>query len=445
MIGDYNMIIFKKKSFAVPIAAAGGMAAMNVLSGLGLAQGVASMYQGKKLQDEQLQEQRRLQNQQLKAQQRQNQQMMNTLKQVAKQNPTVAGAAAGQQIGLMQQQFAIPAGVTNFLKNAKGVAKDALTVGKKMGAHKHLANTLAMGTTMAGAGYLVDKGIQLDAKRSGIDLGDSDDRKENGKKLGKAALATGATALTILGAKRGLLGKSIQGTANKYINRENAAKVAKTIKTGFKEQFYDPKKMAEAKNFKDKLGAINKTSIAITAAFPAMSAIGYATNKEAMKEQAKQSEEVRQKIYAAPAIGTLGQRFRVLGFKNVMKQGASNFQQGAKNVARDIKYGASSWSKNPVRNTLSGISRFLGGGGKKGTNRFINEMKQQASVSGNEGTAKVADFLGRHKTLAVGGSIAVGSTMLAPWGWGDKAVRTVTGAVDKNSMKFEKSQEKTVE
>ena len=230
MIGDYNMIIFKKKSFAVPIAAAGGMAAMNVLSGLGLAQGVASMYQGKKLQDEQLQEQRRLQNQQLKAQQRQNQQMMNTLKQVAKQNPTVAGAAAGQQMGLMQQQFAIPAGVTNFLKNAKGVAKDALTVGKKMGAHKHLANTLAMGTTMAGASYLVDKGIQLDAKRSGIDLGDSDDRKENGKKLGKAALATGATALTILGAKRGLLGKSVQGTANKYINRENAAKVAKTIK-----------------------------------------------------------------------------------------------------------------------------------------------------------------------------------------------------------------------
>jgi hypothetical protein len=246
------------------------------------------------------------------------------------------------------------------------------------------------------------------------------------------------------------LGKSAQGTANKYINKTNVNKVANTIGTGFKEHFYDPKKMAAAGDFKGKLSAINKGSIIFTSAFPAITAIGYTANKAAIKDQAKQSEEAIQRTYAAPApvLGNLGRQLRVgfkRGFKkDAMKQGVIEFGQGVNKTARNIKLGTTAWAKNPVRNTLSGVSSFLGGGGKKGTNRFINEMKQQAKISGNEGTAKVADFLGRHKTLAVGGSIAAGAMMFKPLEWGDKAVKTTVGSIDKNAMRYEKSQNKQV-
>lgn len=441
---------FKRKEFAIPAAlAAVGSVASGAMTGMGLIQGRKQGKQTERLAQEQMEETRRLQNQQIKAQAKQNQQMMNTLKQVAQQNPTVAGAAAGQMMQ-KQNQFAIPASVTNALKVAKGSAKDLAIVGKKMGAHKKLATGLAMGATAAGASYLVDKGIQADAKRSGIDLGNTEDtRKENGKKLGKAALAVGGTALAVLGAKKGAFGKSIQGTANKYLTKTNASKVGSTVKTAFKEQFYDPKKMAAATSFKDKAKAINGTSLALTAGFAAMPAIGYAVNKKAMKEQAQASEQQRE--YAAPAMANLSKA--ATSFGKAIKTGAGKVVKGLEPMIKKAGMGSNSpaakksvatFKEAPVRKVLGGISSFMGGGGQEGTAKFTKELAKQAKASGNVGTAKAAEFLDKHKTLAVGGSIAVGSMMFKPFGLGEKAVKATTGAIDKNAMRYEKSQNQTV-
>ena len=86
----------------------------------------------------------------------------------------------------------------------------------------------------------------------------------------------------------------------------------------------------------------------------------------------------------------------------------------------------------------------MGGGGQEGTAKFTKELAKQAKASGNVGTAKAAEFLDKHKTLAVGGSIAVGSMMFKPFGLGEKAVKATTGAIDKNAMRYEKSQNQTV-
>ena len=464
------MFRFKKKKFAIPAAIApvvgaissaasaiGGVQGVSAgLTGIGMIQSHKQAKAGAKQAEQQMEEQRRLQNQQIKAQAKQNQQMMNTLKQVAKQNPTVAGAAAGQQMGMMQQKgYAISAdSVSKFAKTAKGSLKDLAIVGKNMGAHKKLAHSLAMGATAAGASYLVDKAIQADAKRSGIDLGKTeDDRKKHRKRIGKVAALAGGTTLAVLGAKKGVLGKSVQNTANKYLTKDNASKVGKTVKNAFAERFYDPKKMAAATTFKDKVKAVNGAELGLTAGFAAMPAIGYLSNKKAMKEQEEATE--RQKEYAnTAALANLGKTATRFGktvkenagkvikriepmIKKAGMSGEKAKQAASKNVA--------TFKEAPVRNILGKVSSFMGGGGQEGTAKFTEELAKQAKKSGNKGTAKAAEFLGKHKTLAVGGSIAVGSMMFKPFGLGEKAVQSATGAVDKNSMRYEKSQNKTVE
>lgn len=445
------MLKFKKKNFGIPIAAAGakvlGSALVKDLAvqgAIGVATTKMSNSAAAKQAEEQMEEQRRLQNQQLKAQAKQNQQMMNTLKEVAKTNPTVAGAAAGQMV---QGNFSVPAGLVNAAKVAKGAVKDLAIVGKKVGAHKHIASGLALGATAAGASYLVDKAIQADAKRNGIDLGngDSEGRKESAKKLGKVAAIAGTAALATLGAKKGLLGKSIQGTANKYITKANAGKVGNTMKSAFKDQFVNSDKLKNAKTFKDKVKSVNGLGIAITAGLAATPAVGYVSSKKAMKDQINATEE--QRSYAAVSAKSL-------------KTIAPNLQKNAMKFVQKIKPAVSRAASNPsassgpavakfkdapVRSVLGRVSGFLGGGGQQGTAEFTEALRKQGAKSGNTVTQKAADFLGKHKTLAVAGSVGVGLAMMKPFEYGHGAVRTVTKAVDKNATKYEDSQNKTVD
>lgn len=445
------MLKFKKKNFGIPIAAAGakvlGSALVKDLAvqgAIGVATTKMSNSAAAKQAEEQMEEQRRLQNQQLKVQAKQNREMMNTLKEVAKTNPTVAGAAAGQMV---QGNFSVPAGLVNAAKVAKGAVKDLAIVGKKVGAHKHIASGLALGATAAGASYLVDKAIQADAKRNGIDLGkgDSEGRKESAKKLGKVAAIAGTAALATLGAKKGLLGKSIQGTANKYITKANAGKVGNTMKNAFKDQFVNSDKLKNAKTFKDKVKSVNGLGIAITAGLAATPAVGYVSNKKAMKNQINATEE--QRSYAAVSAKSL-------------KTVVPNLQKNAMKFVQKIKPAVSRAASNPsassgpavarfkdapVRNVLGRVSGFLGGGGQQGTAEFTEALRKQGAKSGNAVTQKAADFLGKHKTLAVAGSVGVGLAMMKPFEYGHGAVRTVTKAVDKNATKYEDSQNKIVD
>ena len=447
------MIKFKQKKFAAPLALLGGSAAMNAISALGVGTSVAGMIQGGKQakaaaaqQEEAMAEQRRLQNQQIKAQAKQNQQMMNTLKQVAKTNPAVAGAAAGQQMGMMQGNFSVPASLVNAAKVAKGSIKDLAIVGKKMGAHKHLASSLALGTTAAGASYIVDKAIQADAKRNGIDLGKGDEggRKDSVKKIGKVAAIAGTATLATLGAKKGMLGKSVQNTVNKYLTKNNAVKVGNTMKNAFKDQFVDSKKLNAATTIKDKAKAVNGLGIAITAGLAATPVVGYASNKKAMKEQAAASEEQRSYAIPTSAIGTLGKSVQKSAGKFIQKIKPA-LMKSTTNATKSSGPSVAKFKEAPVRNVLGKVSGFFGGGGQQGTADFTEALRKQGAKSGNKFTQKAADFLGNHKTLAVAGSVGVGLAMMKPFEYGNSAVRTVTKAVDKNATKYEDSQNKTVE
>ena len=436
------MIVFKQKIYIAPLVAALGKDLL-VQGAVGLGTTALGNKAAANQAEEQMQEQRRLQKQQLKAQAQQNQKMMDTLKQVAQTNPNVAGAAAGQ---MMQQQFAIPASALRGLVTAKGAVKDLAVVSKQMGAHKTIARGLAMGATAAGASYLVDKAIQADAKRSGIDLGPTEDtRKEHGKKLAKAAGLATAAGLAIAGAKKGYLGNGLKTAADKVINKSNLQKAGKTVKGAFKEQFVNTKAWDNAKGLKNKAKAVNVGGLAMTAGFAALPAISYAGTKKAMKDQAKQSEEAER---------TYSVKIKTPNLKNIKvpKNIKGFFQKKIRPALQKStlpkptsSQPVASFKEAPVRKVLGGISSFLGGGGQQGTAEFTSKLSAQGAKSGNKLTQGAANFLDKHKTLAVGGSIAVGSLMMKPWEIGSKTVNNITGAVDKNAMRYEKSQNKQVE
>ena len=436
------MIVFKQKIYIAPLVAALGKDLL-VQGAVGLGTTAMGNKAAANQAEEQMQEQRRLQRQQLKAQAQQNKQMMDTLKQVAKQNPNVAGAAAGQM--MQQQQFAIPASVLGHLKTAKGAVKDLAVVSKQMGAHKTVARGLAMGATAAGASYLVDKAIQADAKRSGIDLGPTEDtRKEHGKKLAKAAGLATAAGLAIAGAKKGYLGNGLKTATDKVINKSNLQKAGKTVKGAFKEQFVNTKAWDNAKGLKNKAKAVNIGGLAMTAGFAALPAIGYLGTKKAIKDQATQSEQ-GQREYAISASSTKNMLKTATGFLKNSTKKLEPFIKNYKSEGGRTGSGVTKFKQAPVRHVLGKVSNFFGGGGQKGTEKFTNQLMKQGYKSGNKVTQRAAEILGDHKTLAVGGSIAVGSLMMKPWEFGSKAVNSTLGAVDKNAMRYEKSQNKQVE
>lgn len=73
-------------------------------------------------------------------------------------------------------------------------------------------------------------------------------------------------------------------------------------------------------------------------------------------------------------------------------------------------------------------------------------LKEVAKNHKGTDTEKVANFLttGTGKTLAAAGAVGVGLAGMAPFGWGDKAVRGAARAVDKNAFAYEKSKEQNL-
>lgn len=169
------MIKFRQKEFVGPLVAAAGrmLPELAVSAGIGVA--------GNKMQQKANEEQTEIMEKQAREQKRQNERMaeaMNKIAENSKNNPQAAQQAANQisQVMMSQKEFARinlggmvkAAKNSKFLKNAKGLGKDVWTITKE---HKNgLIGGAMAGGAMAGAGYLTDRAIQADMKKSGIPL-----------------------------------------------------------------------------------------------------------------------------------------------------------------------------------------------------------------------------------------------------------------------------------
>ena len=159
---------------------------------------------------------------------------------------------------------------------------------------KKVGHGLAMGTTMAAGGYLVDKAVQKDREKltGGAPLPKAqEDPKKKNKAIKKAVTSAALIGGTVLAARKGMLGKGFQNLSHglsasgKKINSSSILKnVGKEYKSGFKEQFV-------------KDGKINKGGTALTLGFAAMPAISYIGERKQLKDQASSQQKVYSENY----------------------------------------------------------------------------------------------------------------------------------------------------
>lgn len=421
------MITFRQKPFVLPALAVeglimGGTTAAGLVGG-GIQQKQATKDQ-ERLQNEQLAAQKKLQLQQ----QEHDREMLQQSKRIAEEQKRAeikaAKAANGGGLGLFsQKEFVAPSVLTKVGNTIFDIGKTA----KQHHIGKTVAHGLAMGGTMAGIGYVTDKVIQRDAKKSGIPIDNTTEpekKKNTGKKLLKGAALLGTTAATVYGAKTGKLGANMKNVADKYISksaiqsggatRKAAGNFGKQLGTGFKEQF--------VKNGKFNLGGTALT-VGIGAAIPT---IGYVSQKQAIKEQ--------ERSYSIMAgVSSLG--------KTIAKN-AGKFKTVARTQGMGTAIGKS--ANKVATSTLSGISSFMGGGGKKGVEQFGKDLATNASKDSYAGN--IANFMSKHKKTALAGSVAVGSAVVfKPWEVGEKAVKKGASVVDKNAFAYEKSQNQQIQ
>lgn len=549
------MIKFRQKEFVVPVLAAmGGVGGAALMAG-----GTAiSAVQGKKANkiaqqqgEEAAAEQARANREMEKIAKQQAADQKRALKQIAKQNqnPTIVpmmdtiNTINGQQpLEYPQQNSYSSTSILSNLSqksfakiNMKGIDQTGYDVIKGIRnsngnvlTGKWLRNGLAMGAGITGVNYLVDKGIQIDRKRSGMPELEQKEITDKEKKKKKTALITAGltTAGLVAGgvaAKKGALGTSWKKWANNNLTKKSLLTRAKT----------EPRKMGKAL----KENAVNWKSLAFGGAFAVPTVMNYVTEKKAIKDQTEaqknySEEDTKEKksggllkkaaIGTALAAGTIsagrrgylgagmqkgtgnliartGKVFKSQRLQNV---GAKSWGEGAakkraQNIAtrefrkanggntpswyefgkksdirtrakeiqttdnRANKYEdvykkyilpkqskATDAVKHPLRTVLSGADKAIRldtKGGRRNANDLVNNIRKAGQTSGNKGTQQVADFLDKHKTLAIGGSLGVGALVFKPFTWGDKLVRGGTKVVDKNSFAYENRNQENIE
>jgi len=412
------MIVFREKEFVAPLIAGG----LKLLGSMGAMTGISAVQgrQANKIAQQQGAEQIRI------AQSQARQQMAEAKKQtelMAKQTKAYQQAAQSaakngalvQSPAQMQQQtfsitlkrktFANPvvglankvagSGVwkkvagTKTYQNIRGFGKDLYEVGKKRGSAQKIADGLAMGATMAGGGYLVDKAIQADMKKNGMPVDTPQKQEKSKAKKVKSAILGGGAALA------GTAGTLFMARKGK-LTTANLKKGAGMVGKGFKNQF----------RLKDP--TTGKKSIlgpALTIGLPAMTGVSYMAQKKQMKDQVEQSE----RQYSIPLLRNLG--------KNIKKAGEKVIDAPA----------------------------ALFGFGKKGRQELSNQLLSVGINSGNPITKKVAKYVNPKKAIpgAIVG-VGIGSFALKPFDIGDKAVRKPLETVDKKAYGYEKQQNQAV-
>ena len=375
------MIQFRQKEFVAPLAAL-GTAAMVASVPLTIGGMVQTSNESKKTAE------------QAKAQEAQMKQQNRLLKRIAEnsQNNSQAATQAAEVIGqrhmsLVVKRFAaIPAGATNAApklltwNNVKGLGKDLWKFTK---AHKEpVVGGLVMGGTIGASGYLANKGVELDMKRSGIPLPKPNNKPEQ----------------------------------KQYAVNPNMMKIGGSVIRGAKEWGGAAWKYAKS----------NPKSMALMATMgSAPTVLGYAAEKSQLKEQAKQTANANAPHFQQKEYG-----LNFMGTSRGIIKGSRGFVKGAKN-----------FFKNPISTTAGGISKFTGTGGKKGLDNFTKELGK----SSNPLTQKVGEFIGNHKTLGLVGSAGVGVGLWNTWGVGENAVKKTAKAIDKNAYAYDESKNQKVE
>ena len=271
------MIKFRQKEFVVPL--------VGLVASTGAGIGVSAV-QTKKHHNQDMAQAEDFQRQQKKEQEKQNE-ALNRIAKAAENNPEKA-----QQAAAVVQQKSYAAVPQGFFRRAGNVTYDIAKALNKGGqAREKLAKGLAIGTTMAVAGYGADKLIQADRKRltGGASLpkpqtDPEEAKKKRRKTIAKIGAGTLAIAGTAIAAKHGKLGAGWEKVANRSKSqwKGTAGRTGKDFVVGVKENIIPT----------GKGGAEKWIGPGFTVLFPALSIGGYALGeRKQLKDQAKEQQK----------------------------------------------------------------------------------------------------------------------------------------------------------
>ena len=195
------MIKFRQKAFIAPLAALGGTALMNGLTGLSLFQGYQQMSEGKKQAEAAAEQQQQM----IKAQKRDNEKLTAALNNIANKANSQAATAAGMLVG-KSKTFSTP----KFISKGSRVVRDVINAAGGTGTvGKAFLGLGVSGVAMGTGGYLADKAITKDARNIGLMPKKSEKQYSAPSvmsKVGKYAKKTGKYLISKEGRNEALLG-----------------------------------------------------------------------------------------------------------------------------------------------------------------------------------------------------------------------------------------------
>lgn len=269
------------------------------------------------------------------------------------------------------------------------------------------------------------KQLKNQAKEQQKEYADNDQKKKPGSVLKKAAIGTAAAAATIAAGRRGAFGSK----AGRYFNDWYMSRGAQLSRIGSK----------TSKKGLENLGNKMMDSGA--------SYWGKFNPKAVDKDIARNAKKLaRAKDNKRSSIFDVFKSKKSLAEKN--QQRVLDRTQRGSDLAKQRGISASKRRAD----ILSGKEHTSITGSVLNSKpvRFItfqegnhqNFLNQVAKEHPGTDTAKVAKFLttGTGKTLAAAGSVGVGLAAMAPFTWGDKAVRGAARVIDKDAFAYEKSQ-----
>lgn len=360
-----------------------------MLASLGVegAIGVAGNSAQKKANEEQT----AIMEQQAEQQAEANRAMQKTLDKIAEnasKNPMGAAQAAVQT--MQQKQYAnVGSSILSFARNAKGFAKD---LGPVIWKRKNdIIGGVLGGSALAGGAYLADKYVQHDMKKSGIKIPEKSDAPV------QKSYAT--------------IGGVLKGTG-------------KVLKDAVKEN----------------KGMI--ATLSVMGAAPVLA--GYASNKAQMKDQIKATSGNANKN-SNPQINKNKLNQKTYSIGSFIKSGWNSLKKS--NFGQTVKKNYNTFNAHRGQSILGFISNNIAmGGGRKGVERFGDDLIKQGAKSGNKWTQKAGNFVKNYPKTAIAASIPIGlGVTAATWDQGEKLTKKALKKIDKNAFAYQESQNEEVQ
>lgn len=368
------MITFRQKEFVAflaPLLSKVGIGGALAAADIGV--GLKGASDQKRISEEQAEQQEKLARQQRKSDAR----IAEALNNIASKNPAAAPQAA--QLAMQQRSY-------TFTRNLVGLGKDLGTLVRrnKVG----FVGTTLTGVAMGTAGYLTDKGIQKDMKKSGIPLPPKEEKRE----------------------KKYSVMSSVAKSSGKFL-KESGKIMGQAVKS-------------------------HKTGIMMMTGLTTIpTVLGYSADKKAYKDQLAQTKKA-EKQYSK--LGkTLGKTI-----KSTIGKAKGSLQDWHK----DAKQGWKTFKSHPGQSTLGSVSNLMQGGGRKGVEKFGKDLEQLGRKNNSSWSTKLGQLTQKYPKTAIAASIPVGAaTMAVTWDAGQKIAEGTARKLDKNAFRYQDSQNQQIQ